>query len=115
MYNFIDLFSGAGGMSLGFEQAGFKCIGSIDNFPAACKTHKLNFPQSTTICDDISNLQPDKFEKLINFQKVDLIIGGPPCPTFSTIGHAKIQSLGRNISEDKRNKLFIERKGRRIK
>ena len=106
--NFIDLFSGAGGMSLGFENAGFKCVGAIDNFEAACKTHELNFPESVSICDDIANISPEKFHKLINFKKVDVLIGGPPCPTFSTIGHAKIQSLGKNIYEDKRNKLFIE-------
>jgi len=107
-YNFLDLFSGAGGMSLGFEQAGFNCVGSIDNFQAACKTHQLNFPNATTICDDITNVPPEKFEMLISHKKVDVIIGGPPCPTFSTIGHAKIQSLGRDISEDKRNRLFID-------
>ena len=95
-------------MSLGFENAGFKCVGAIDNFEAACKTHELNFPESVSICDDIANIPPEKFHKLINFKKVDVLIGGPPCPTFSTIGHAKIQSLGKNIYEDKRNKLFIE-------
>ena len=108
MHNFIDLFCGAGGMSLGFEKAGFNCVGAIDNFSAACETHKLNFPNSVTICDDISSLPPEKFHDLIGCKTVDIIIGGPPCPTFSTIGHAKIQSLGRNIYDDKRNKLFIE-------
>ena len=108
MLNFIDLFSGAGGMSLGFENAGFNCIGSIDNFKAACETHKLNFPKSVTICEDITNISPKQFDTLIGHKKVHLIIGGPPCPTFSTIGHAKIQSLGKDIYNDKRNKLFIE-------
>jgi DNA (cytosine-5)-methyltransferase 1 len=107
-HNFIDLFSGAGGMSLGFENAGFKCVGSIDVFEAACKTHELNFPDSVTVHQDITKVSPEEFHKLINYKDVNIIIGGPPCPTFSTIGHAKIQSLGKNVYDDKRNKLFIE-------
>ena len=42
--NFIDLFCGAGGLSLGFERAGYECVGAIDNSKACIDTHKLNFP-----------------------------------------------------------------------
>ena len=93
-------------MSLGFEKAGFKCVGAIDNFKAAIDTHRNNFPDSVTLHEDIEEINPIDFSKLINCD-IDVIIGGPPCPTFSTIGLAKIKSLGRNIKNDKRNNLFI--------
>ena len=111
--NFIDLFCGAGGFAKGFEMSGkFKCIGAIDNKPAAVKTHKLNFKYSVSLCADIREVKPKDFEKLLNGNKVDVIIGGPPCPTFSTIGHAKIQSVnktkGQCITRDPRNTLFLD-------
>jgi len=104
--NFIDLFCGAGGFSLGFEKEGFNCIGAIDNDKYAIETHDLNFKNSKSICADIESISPENFAKIIGNKKVDIIIGGPPCPTFSTIGHAKIQSLGNNVYDDKRNRLF---------
>ena len=104
---FIDLFCGAGGLSLGFEKAGFQCLAGIDNFEAAIKTHHYNFPKSLSICDNIKNINPKYLKDMIG-KDVDLIIGGPPCPTFSTIGHAKIQSLNRDVYEDDRNKLFVD-------
>ena len=104
---FIDLFCGAGGLSLGFENAGFKCAAAIDNFEAAIETHHYNFPNSLSICDDIKNINPKNLKKDLSHD-IDLIIGGPPCPTFSTIGHAKIQSLNREVYKDERNKLFID-------
>ena len=53
--NFIDLFCGAGGLSLGFERAGYKCVGAIDVSKACVDTHKLNFPDCVSINSDISN------------------------------------------------------------
>lgn len=108
-YNFIDLFCGAGGFSKGMEMAGFNCVGGIDNVENTVKTHSLNHKNSVSICADIREVPPEEFEKKINNQKVDIIIGGPPCPTFSTIGHAKIRSVtGKPVSEDPRNQLFLE-------
>lgn len=112
--NFIDLFCGAGGFAKGFEMTGkFRCIGGIDNKVSAIQTHKHNFKDSISICEDIRNVPPKDFEKLLKGQKVDLIIGGPPCPTFSTIGHAKIQSVyksheHKDITNDPRNDLFLD-------
>ena len=112
-YNFIDLFCGAGGFAKGFEMSKkFACIGGIDNKKAAVETHKLNFKNSVSVHADIRELPPQKFHELINGQEVDVIIGGPPCPTFSTIGHAKIQSVNKDkgdcITEDPRNTLFMD-------
>lgn len=109
MYNFIDLFCGAGGFSTGLEMAGFNCIGGIDNVESTVKTHALNHKNSYSICGDIRQIPPEKFAKGLNGQSVDIIIGGPPCPTFSTIGDAKIRSVtGKPTEEDPRNQLFLE-------
>lgn len=109
MYNFIDLFCGAGGFSTGLEMAGFNCIGGIDNVETIVKTHAFNHKNSVSICCDIRNMPPEKFAEKINNKKVDVIIGGPPCPTFSTIGEAKIRSVtGKPVEEDPRNQLFLE-------
>lgn len=112
-YKFIDLFCGAGGFAKGFQMAGFECIGGIDNVKAAIDTHSYNFPNSKSICKDIRNIEPEEFHEVIGKRnKVDVIIGGPPCPTFSTIGHAKIQSISRikdkDITDDPRNELFMD-------
>ena len=104
--NYIDLFCGAGGFSLGFKMAGFNCLGAIDNSKSAINTHKLNFQNSFSLCEDIEKVPPELFSKYINHKNVDVIIGGPPCPTFSRVGQTKLQSLGINVSEDKRNILF---------
>ena len=110
--NFIDLFCGAGGFAKGFELSNhFKCIGAIDNKEDAVNTHKQNFPSSFTLHHDIRNVDPAEFAKNIDGE-VDVLIGGPPCPTFSTIGHAKIESINRPkggcITEDPRNTLFLD-------
>lgn len=111
-YKFIDLFCGAGGFAKGFEMAGFQCLGGIDNVQAAVNTHSYNFPNSKSICRDIRTIEPEEFHTIIDNQEVDVIIGGPPCPTFSTIGHAKIQSINkmhdRDITNDHRNELFMD-------
>lgn len=109
MYNFIDLFCGAGGFSCGLEMAGLRCIGGIELQENIAKTHALNHKNSKTICGDIREISPRQFAKEIGTDHVDVIIGGPPCPTFSTIGDAKIRSVtGKPTSEDPRNQLFLE-------
>lgn len=109
MYKFIDLFCGAGGFSCGLEQAGFTCIGGIELKETIAKTHALNHKHSKTIFGDIREISPEQFAKKIGTDHVDVIIGGPPCPTFSTIGDAKIRSVtGKPTSEDPRNQLFLE-------
>jgi DNA (cytosine-5)-methyltransferase 1 len=110
--NFIDLFCGAGGMSLGFEKAGFNCIGAIDISKPCIKTHRLNFPNCISVHSDISKITPSEFSRKIKNKKAGIIVGGPPCPTFSTIGHAKIRSIETRknskftLFDDKRNFLF---------
>ena len=85
--NFIDLFCGAGGMTQGFENAGFNCVVGIDSSKACIATHARTF-QILYLFAKISDRYPKTLKKNLN-KKVKIIIGGPPCPTFSTIGHAK--------------------------
>lgn len=80
---FLDVFSGAGGLSLGFTQAGWGCVGSIDNWSDAAKTYKHNFVDHPMFESDIASLRTNA----IDFENgADWIIGGPPCQGFSTVG-----------------------------
>lgn len=96
--NVIDLFCGCGGLSLGFEQAGYNVLLGIDNWEDALVTFRHNHHGSETMCADLMNLSPFDVEKKIGKQKVDLIIGGPPCQGFSI--------AGKRIIDDDRNKLY---------
>lgn len=104
--NVIDLFCGAGGSSSGFKLAGFNLIGALDVNKAAAKTHELNFPSCKTVIGDITKLSPEEFEEIINHQQVDIVIGSPPCQTFSSLSQGKIRSLGKNIKHDIRNYFY---------
>ena len=101
-HNVLDLFCGAGGLSLGFKMAGFNIVGGIDFNQEAIDTHALNFKDGFHFCGDISTLDNDFILK--NFEgKVDVIIGGPPCQGFST---ANMQQ--KDHKDDERNKLFYK-------
>jgi DNA (cytosine-5)-methyltransferase 1 len=108
----IDLFSGAGGLSLGFEQAGFDVVAAVEYDPVHAATHLYNFPQCEVLCRDASRLTVDDilgaarkgFHRLhprSEFpQQIDSIIGGPPCQGFST--------GGKRQEDDERNDLLLE-------
>ena len=98
-YNVLDLFSGAGGFSYGFKNAGFNIVAAIEKDMDAIKTHELNFPDSKIFNRDITTFTDNEINSL--FSNVDIIIGGPPCQGFS------IANLKRDIL-DPRNKLFLE-------
>ncbi len=100
---FIDLFSGAGGFSKGFENAGFENIFSIDVEPNFCGTYKANFSNHLLIQKNISELKESEIKELIKNKEVDVVVGGPPCQGFSMAGN-----IGRTFAEDARNQLFKE-------
>ena len=88
--SFVSLFSGCGGLDLGFSQAGFKCLGAFDSNAAAISTHKLNLGASGYLHDLTCDLPPFLEEC------PDLVLSGSPCQGFSTIGKRDF-SDGRNI------------------
>ena len=78
----ISLFSGAGGMDVGFEQAGIKILMANEIDKMAANTFIKNHPDIEMVVDDINNIFP-LFEK---YKEVDIVFGGPPCQGFSVIG-----------------------------
>ena len=83
----IDLFCGAGGMSLGFEQAGFDVLLGVDRDGYHAATHERNFPYGRTLCQSVADLKvEDIYGALSGRTEVDLICGGPPCQGFSNMG-----------------------------
>lgn len=98
--NVLDLFSGAGGLSYGFEMAGFNILLGIDNDEAALNTFKLNHKDSQTLnCDITKVTYENEIKSLIGNKKIDVIVGGPPCQGMSLSGPRKF--------EDPRNRLYL--------
>ena len=91
----IDLFCGAGGLSLGLEEGGFSVIAAADSDPVATETHSANI-QGLTWTGDLAD--PSGFIRQLDdwgIEDVDLLAGGPPCQPFSTAGMSKIGDLVR--------------------
>lgn len=96
--NCIDLFCGCGGLSLGFEKAGFDILLGIDAWEDAITTFNYNHKNSKVLCADLSTLNPKDIVSQLDGKSVDVIIGGPPCQGFSV--------AGKRIVDDERNKLY---------
>lgn len=79
----VDLFSGCGGLSLGFENAGFNVVAAYDNWPPAIAVHEANFTHPVF---NVNLSDEDKAIKHIAKYQPDMIIGGPPCQDFSSAG-----------------------------
>jgi DNA (cytosine-5)-methyltransferase 1 len=96
-----DLFSGAGGFSEGFRQAGFTIAVGNDIDPDACATYADNFPEASTICGDIRDRRVrDQFLEAAS--RAEIVVGGPPCQAFSQVrNHVR-------IIDDARNSLYRE-------
>ena len=95
-YEFIDLFAGAGGLSLGLENSGFNPVLVVDNYKAANKTYLFNRPflsGDKIISEDIKTVDTNEFNH------TPLIVGGPPCQGFSNANKQKKQ-------DDDRNQLY---------
>lgn len=98
----IDLFSGAGGMSLGFEQAGFDIRACVEIDPIHCAVHAFNFPECVVIPKSIVAVTGAEIRKAAGIGNaiVDVVFGGPPCQGFSLIGHRSL--------DDPRNRLVLD-------
>ena len=102
-YKYIDLFAGAGGMSLGFDKAGFQNVLAVEYDECFAETYRFNFPDHNLKVEDIKDISNDEIKEIIGNNKIDVIIGGPPCQGFSIAG-----KIGRNFIDDERNQLFKE-------
>jgi DNA (cytosine-5)-methyltransferase 1 len=96
--NIVSLFTGAGGLDIGFKEAGFNCIFASDIMAEAAETYKLNFPEVKFLQKDISLINKEEIQNIIKNKVIDVIVGGPPCQGFSNMGNKN--------SADPRNYLF---------
>ena len=97
-YTIIDLFSGAGGLSYGFEMAGCEVKLAIEKDAWAVETYKANHKNQNVFELDITTLPDDYF--LSYKGKIDIVMGGPPCQGFS------IAASNRRKKDDSRNTLY---------
>ena len=95
----VDLFAGAGGLSLGFEQAGFAILAAVEYDPIHAATHEFNFPDCATICRSVAEIDGEyiRANSRIGKREVDVVFGGAPCQGFSMIGKRAL--------DDPRNQL----------
>src|SRR6266581_481997 len=110
----IDLFCGAGGLSLGFHAAGCRIQGAVDIDEAAGKTFRDNFknlqpdePPSVLSGDDADLEQVNAADILAGAPPPDIVVAGPPCQGFAIIGRARLDSLSdEGFAGDPRNELY---------
>ncbi|OHV66827.1 DNA cytosine methyltransferase [Pseudofrankia sp. BMG5.36] len=104
-----DLFSGAGGLSLGLEEAGLRVVLGVDHDPESTETHRHHFG-GLTLDEDLSDLaKVDEIAELIRSLRLDVVVGGPPCQPFSRAGRSKIRHrvrLGLAEAHDRRRDLW---------
>jgi DNA (cytosine-5)-methyltransferase 1 len=98
----VDLFAGAGGLSLGFEQAGFDVVAAVEVDPIHCAVHEFNFPHCAALCADASKIGAVEIRRAARLRnsEVDVVFGGAPCQGFSMIGKRAL--------DDPRNSLLLE-------
>lgn len=118
----LDLFSGCGGLSLGFLAAGFDIVGAVEIDPIASASHARNFhstePESVRALHgharDITALEPAELVKELGLgpeeAAVDVIVGGPPCQAFARVGRAKLREVANHpeaFLKDPRSNLYL--------
>lgn len=97
----IDLFSGAGGLSQGFRDAGYEIPFALDFDEDSCATYRKNHPETHVECASIKDFSPAQIQKLAG-GRVDVVLGGPSCQSFSTAG----RRTGWVVAGDERNDLW---------
>ena len=98
----IDLFAGAGGLSLGFEQAGFDVVAAVEIDPVHCAVHKFNFPSCVVFPRSISDLTGAEIRAKAGLgrRRIDVVFGGAPCQGFSMIGQRALDDPRNGLVRD---------------
>jgi DNA (cytosine-5)-methyltransferase 1 len=104
---FIDLFCGCGGFSLGLVRAGLRCLAAIDFNGEAVEVFRANFPEVPHALEtDLTDYPPTSLSARLGIDRVDVIVGGPPCQGFSTVRQVDAANHGARVRRDKRRYLF---------
>lgn len=119
----LDLFAGCGGISLGFDRAGFKNVAAIEFDAHAARSHALNFHKELAPelferhaqAHDITLIEPKTFVKDMGLEgdaerAIDVIVGGPPCQAFARVGRAKLREVAEHpqaFKQDPRGNLYL--------
>lgn len=119
----LDLFAGCGGLSLGFDAAGFKTIGAVEFDPDAARSHAVNFMshqsrdrfEAHASAKDITLIEPADLMQTFGLagpvdQHVDVVVGGPPCQAFARVGRAKLREIADHpeaFLQDPRGNLYL--------
>lgn len=113
----LDLFSGCGGLSLGFLREGFEIAAAVENDPLAARSHGLNFhggDADHSLGRDITQLSPADLARELGLggvaSSVDVIVGGPPCQAFARVGRPKLREVAehpRAFKHDPRASLYL--------
>ncbi len=98
----LDLFCGSGGISKGFQSAGYEIAGGVDFDEDSIDTFSRNFPKAKSLCADLMQFSDVEIKKEFGKLKIDVVVGGPPCQGFSNANRWQSEK------NDPRNKLFFE-------
>lgn len=106
----VDMFSGAGGISLGFSHAGFRTAIAIDFNAPALHTFRFNHPEvpdDRILCTDVRELEEGSLKRMLKRKRPQVLIGAPPCQGFSHAGfRSRVSGTGYRLSDDARNYLY---------
>ncbi len=114
----LDLFAGCGGLSLGFQSAGFEIAGAVEFDRDAARSHGTNFhpgDERHAIARDITKTSPEQLSRELELGDVgaaiDVIVGGPPCQAFARVGRSKLREIDAHpeaFKHDARARLYLE-------
>lgn len=102
-YSVMDLFAGVGGLSFGFaELEEFEIVAANEILPDIAKSYELNHPQAKMFACDITDLTEEMLTEALQGRKIDLIVGGPPCQSYSTLGKRRMDDRANLFTQYKR-------------
>lgn len=103
-YTVIDLFAGVGGLSFGFAEMSdnFNIVAANEIIPDIAKSYELNHPNTMMLNCDIADITGEKLSEVLGDTKIDLVVGGPPCQSYSTLGKRQMDERANLFKQYKR-------------